>query len=140
MTDPAVTAYLNGNPQTRAAQSLGTVLRGEFTIMLGCIHVIREAESVTDEMLDILQDSVKRALAAVPPIEEGEIMKYRALLVEPGNTPERPKQMLTNDWREIVKWTEEALLKSCDPCAFVQQFETIERKTGTVQKMKESPK
>lgn len=62
-------------------------------------------------------------------------MKYRAVLIEPGNTTqERPYSTLTNSWKEIEDWTKRALERSEDPYAWVDRFETVENFRSRVNK------
>lgn len=65
------------------------------------------------------------------------MMRYRATLTDPGNkNQDHPQTILSCSRTEIDQWTGKILAKAISPDAFVDIFETTERKIEFVVKPK----
>lgn len=64
-------------------------------------------------------------------------MKYRAVLIDPGNTTaDRPQQIYGMDYRELQSWAKLVIAKAVSPDAFVSIYETREELIQLIHKPK----
>lgn len=62
------------------------------------------------------------------------MLRYRALLVDPGTVQERPIQIMGNDRARMDEWAAIVLKKAKSPDATVEIYETTESKVATITK------
>jgi hypothetical protein len=66
--------------------------------------------------------------------------RYRALLIDPGNTTqERPVQIFGNDRTEIDRWAANVLRQAVSLDAVVNVYQTVEQHIAIIRKPKEEP-
>jgi hypothetical protein len=64
--------------------------------------------------------------------------KYRAILIDPGNTAqERPLQIFGNDLPELKNWAAKVLRTAVSPLAVVNIYQTLEQHIAMICKPKE---
>lgn len=64
-------------------------------------------------------------------------MRYRALLVDPGNTSqERPVEVLGNHRGELERWARAVLSIAVSPDAVVKLYEYVEQQIALIPKAK----
>ena len=65
-------------------------------------------------------------------------MKYRVTFTDPNTQMEKPVQMLTNSWPEVLAWRDK-MLTSGGPDSFVKTYETAETLIAMNRKPSEKP-
>ena len=67
-----------------------------------------------------------------------EMLRYRAILLDPGETTsERPVQIFGNSRAEVIDWANNVLKHAISPAAVVNIYETIEQQCQIVVKPRE---